>query len=161
MASPAEGLVSAEVVSDAALLEGAADGKEEKTYTGGDAKEKQVEAEEACLGNADLLEHVLSFLPTPEDVGRAAAVSRGFRAACASRATIHAQLARASFPRAAALKVGGIPGFELDRKGLGLMIARALRPTSAANAPNVPAALPISAYSALVVVRATRWGCTS
>jgi surface protein len=61
-------------------------------------------------------------------------------------------------PRAASLEVGGIPGFKLDRKGLGLRIARALRPTSAANTPNLPAAAPLSAYSALVVVRATRRG---
>jgi hypothetical protein len=80
--------------------------KKKKTHTCGDAKEKQVEAEEAAalllrelVLSGDLLEHVLSFLPTPEGFSRCATVSRAFRAACASRATIHAQLARASLRR--------------------------------------------------------------
>jgi hypothetical protein len=72
------------------------------------------------LGSHDLLVRVLSFSPTPSDLGRSAVVNKAFRAA--SEVAGDAVLAR-TLPMAAALRASGASG--LDRDGLVLRIVRA------------------------------------
>ena len=72
------------------------------------------------LGSHDLLVRVLSFSPTPSDLGRSAVVNKAFRAA--SEVAGDAVLAR-TLPMAAALRASGASG--LDRDGLVSRIVRA------------------------------------
>ena len=68
----------------------------------------------------DLLVRILSFSPTPSDLGRCAGVNRAFRAASEMAGGI---LAARTQPAAAALQAKG--AFALNHGGLGLRIARA------------------------------------
>jgi hypothetical protein len=58
-----------------------AEEEEEEDEGKEESKDKDDLSEERVWGNPDLLERVLSFLPTPCDLCRAAAVSKAFRAA--------------------------------------------------------------------------------
>jgi hypothetical protein len=62
------------------------------------------------LESRDLLERVLSFLPTPGDVARCAAVNRAFRIACVSEAVWgpHLAVGLALIPRCVAVKTQSI-----------------------------------------------------
>jgi len=75
------------------------------------------------LGSHDLLVRVLSFSPTPSDLGRSAVVNKAFRAASeVAGEALYKHLAR-TLPMAAALQASGALG--LDRDGLVLRIVRA------------------------------------
>ena len=57
-----------------------AEEEEEEDEGKEESKDKDDLSEERVWGNPDLMERVLSFLPTPDDLCRAAAVCRAFRA---------------------------------------------------------------------------------
>jgi hypothetical protein len=68
------------------VVEGKEEEKEEEEAEEEEGKEESKDedkgdvSEERVWGNPDLMERVLSFLPTPDDLCRAAAVCRAFRA---------------------------------------------------------------------------------
>ena len=103
------------------------------------------------MRNPDLLERVLSFLPTPADLGRCTVVNKAFRAAASAAG--RAVLAR-TFPAAVALEGSGV--ICLNRDGLGLRIAKALAAPSQAE-PQMPA-FPLDAYEVHVELRSPRRG---
>ena len=100
-------------------------------------------AREAVLGCHDLLVRVLSFAPTPSDLGRYAVVSKAFREASGPAGGL---LARRTLPVAAVLHASGT--LELNRGGLGLRIARAF-----ANPPMHHPTPPLSDYVIMIQVR--------
>ena len=101
------------------------------------------------LGCHDLLARVLSFAPTPLDLGRCAVVNKAFRAASE---TAGALLAARTQPAVVALQKYG--AFDLNRGGLGLRIARAfaVEPEVDTFSPKSPLFVP-DEYTMMIQVR--------
>jgi len=105
------------------------------------------------LGSHDLLARVLSFAPTPSDLGRCAAVNKDFRAASAPAGVM---LAARTVPAAAALQASG--SLELNRDGLGLRIARAFATVPEIYPTTPTAPFPLDDYTILIQLRDVRKG---
>ena len=103
-------------------------------------------AREAVLGCHDLLVRVLSFAPTPSDLGRYAVVSKSFRTASVLAGGL---LAMRTLPVAAVMHAAG--ALELNRGGLGLRIARAF-----AIPPKLYPTPPLADYFIMMQVRDER-----